>query len=138
MVTSSPQPAPKHGVHQASNAVAGFMPVHATREKAIVFGFRVTDMGSHSEIDRGVVEALGCGGSPNPVTVLATSVFGDGALSLRGAPRIESSHFLGESLHVLAVSRQCFLRTSLRPSCAGRRVFEAGGLGGFEGLPLDE
>jgi hypothetical protein len=114
------------------------MPIRASCEKTVVFSFGVTDMGQHREIDGGVIEALGRGGSANPVAVLPTGVLGDGALSPGRAPRISSPHLLRESLHVLAISSPRILRARKRPSRAGRRICDAGGLGAFEGLLLDQ
>ncbi len=109
------------------------MPIRASREKTVVFGFAVTDMGEHGEIDRGAIEALGRGGSANPVAVLPAGMLGDGALPPGRAPRISSPHFLRESLHILAISSLRFLRAHTRSIRAGRRIRDASGLGGFEG-----
>jgi hypothetical protein len=114
------------------------MPIRSSREKKVVFSFGVTDMGQHGEIDGGAIQALGRGGTANPVAVLPAGMLGDGALSPGRAPRISSSHFLRESLHVLAIDSLRFLRAPDRLSRAGRRIRDAGGLGGFEGLLLDQ
>ena len=134
----STQPAPNYGVHETRNPTAGFMPIRSSREKKVVFSFGVTDVGQHSEIDRGAIQALGRGGSANPVAVLPTGMLGDGALSPGRAPWISSPYFLRESLHILVIGRLRLLRAPTRSIRAGGRIRDAGGLGGFEGLLLDQ
>ena len=114
------------------------MPIHSSREKKVVLSFGVTDMGKHSEIDRGAIQALGRGGPANPVAVLATGMLRDGALSPGRAAWISSPHFLRKSLHVSAIGKLRLLRAPTRSIRAGRRIRDAGGLGGFEGLLLDQ